>query len=340
VKILATSYAYAPSVGGIETVTDLLAHGFAERGHEVRIVTHTAETDPTGDDFPVFRRPSPTELWKATSWADVVWQNNIALHYLWAPLLQRKPAAVTLACAVFPDFPKKDWRVRLKAALLKRCHVFAISRYVLKGLDVDYDLVGNPFDAGFAGDGRALPRDRDIVFLGRLVSDKGADLLLEALADLKNEALVPTCTIIGDGPERAKLEGMAAELQLGKQVRFTGYLRGEALYGELSRHRIMAVPSRWNEPFGVVALEGIAAGCAVAGSSGGGLPDAIGPCGLTFANNDRKALADALGSLLREPEQIRRCREQAPTHLERFSVDAVTERYLSAFRKLTGKSDL
>lgn len=333
-KILVTSYAYAPSVGGIETVSELMAHAFADQGHEVEVITQTPAKAGGKGRFPVIRKPTPVQLWQAVDRADVVWQNNISLNYLWASLLQRKPTAVTLQCAIFPDFPRKNWRVRLKALLLKHCFIFAISRYVMNDLKQSFELIGNPFDPGFSHQDDSANKDRDIVFVGRLVSDKGGDLLLRSIAALSSQGIKPSCTIIGDGEEKAPLEAMARELGIEPLVRFTGFMQGDALHAEIARHRIMAVPSRWKEPFGIVALEGVAAGCAVVGSSGGGLGDAIGPCGLTFENNDGAALTDALQQLLTQPELIERCRKEAEAHLEKFSVESQSKRYLETFAKL------
>jgi len=311
-----------------------MSKAFAKKGHDISIVTNTpSELGPDADTFPTLRRPSKRALWKATQAADVVWQNNIALNYLWAPLLQGKPTSVTLACAIFPDYPRKDWRVRLKALLLKRCHVFAISHYVLNDLNIPYDLVGNPFDSEFTESKSESTKDRDIVFVGRLVSDKGVDLLLEALATLRSNGLQPNCTIIGDGHEKTALENMSRALGLDDKVHFTGYMKGAPLQAEIARHRIMAIPSRWKEPFGVVALEGIAAGCAIVGSSGGGLTDAIGPCGLTFSNNDGAALTKALERLLTQPELVAQLRAKAASHLEKFSIESQSEHYLRVFEK-------
>ncbi|MFP4070130.1 MAG: glycosyltransferase, partial [Opitutales bacterium] len=308
--------------------------GFAERGHSVEVMTETPATPDHRDPFPVIRSPGPLEVWKAVGRADVVWQNNISLKYLWACLLRGKPTAVTLATALYRHYPRKGLRERLKARLLRRCRVVAISRYVVNDTDLPYELLGNPYEGRIRERARGVEKDRDLVFVGRLVSDKGADLLLEALASLRESGLRPSCTVIGDGPERSSLEAQAASLGLETQLSFTGYLKDAALHREIARHRIMVVPSRWKEPFGVVALEGIAAGCAVVGSSGGGLVDAIGPCGTTFDNDDAKALAGRLRELLEDPERVRRCVEGADEHLARFSVDAQCERYLRIFDEM------
>jgi len=97
----------------------------------------------------------------------------------------------------------------------------------------------------------------------------------------------------------------------------------------LNEARILVVPSLWNEPFGIVALEGIACGLAVVGSAGGGLPEAIGPCGLTFPNGDAAALAARLAELLRRPGRIGELLAAAPAHLARHNPTAAARAYLA-----------
>src|SRR5207302_7541699 len=162
-------------------------------------------------------------------------------------------------------------------------------------------VTGNPYDNGVF---RLLPnivRDKTIAFLGRLVSDKGADLLLQAIKLLQHEGLMPDLTIIGAGPEEQGLRQLTHELGLDRQVTFVGEKSGAPLAELLNRHRILVVPSRWAEPFGVVALEGIACGCVVIGSESGGLKEAIGPCGLVYENGNVRALADQLKRSLNDP---------------------------------------
>jgi len=95
------------------------------------------------------------------------------------------------------------------------------------------------------------------------------------------------------------------------------------------------VPSRYQEPFGIVALEGIACGCVVVGSEGGGLREAIGPCGLTFPNGDASALARCLAQLLRDDESVRALRRPAAQHLLRFRRAKVAGEYLRLMRSLS-----
>jgi len=124
---------------------------------------------------------------------------------------------------------------------------------------------------------------------------------------------------------------MAERLGLGDQVYFTGSKRGKELAEILQQHKILVVPSRYDEPFGVVALEGIACGCVVVGSSGGGLPEAIGPCGMTFPNGDAKALAGILAHLLRQPNECSRLAGKAAEHLAQFHPTVIANAYLTLF---------
>jgi glycogen(starch) synthase len=179
-----------------------------------------------------------------------------------------------------------------------------------------------------------IARDKTIVFVGRLVSDKGVDLLLQALKLLQRDGFSPDLTIVGSGPEETRLRKLSADLGLDRQVTFAGQQSGNALAQTLNRHRVLAVPSRWAEPFGVVALEGIACGCVVVGSQDGGLKEAIGPCGLTFKNGKVDELAAQLRRLINEPETRANLLKNAPEHLPKFYSDAIAAAYLRMMRKM------
>jgi glycogen synthase len=158
-------------------------------------------------------------------------------------------------------------------------------------------------------------RDRELIVVGRLVSDKGVDVLIEALAHLRAQGLAPRLTVVGEGPESARLKALVFDRGVKAQVQFVGVQTGGALARLLNQHQILVVPSRWQEPFGLVALEGIACGCVAVGSAGGGLPEAIGPCGVTFPNGNSARLAEALADLLRHPVARAGYRASAPAHL-------------------------
>lgn len=333
-KILFSSYLFYPSVGGIESVSKILAEKFAAAGNEVHIITQTPGEEIIGANYRIARRPSISKLFGLLNWCDLFFQNNITLRSLILALLRRKPTLVVHQTWLRSTRGEMTWNNRLKRALLPRVTNVAISKAVADSIAGHSFVIGNPYDNAVF---RLMPnnaREKDLVFVGRLVSDKGADLLLRALKSLQRENLQPNLTIVGSGPEENNLRKLTSELSLDRQVTFAGQQSGAELARILNQHRILVVPSRWAEPFGIVALEGIACGCVVVGSKNGGLTEAIGSCGLTFENGEISALAAQLKGLLSEPELIANLRQSAAEHLARFQPDQVAAAYLRLMRKI------
>lgn len=328
-KILLGSHHFFPSTGGIETVSELLAREFVALGHEVRVITQTEG----GGAFPfsVIRRPGAFELLRQVRWGDVFLQNNISLRTLWPLLFVRRPLCIAHQTWITNPDGSIGWPHRLKRFVLRSAKSIAISGAIAEQLPAPSVRIGNPYNDEVFTNLQSVDRAKELIFVGRLVSDKGVDLLLEALAMLDSK---PRLTIAGDGPERARLEKQTTDLKLEAQVDFLGNQSSSELAKILNQHQILVVPSRWREPFGIVALEGIACGCVVVGSADGGLAEAIGPCGLTFPNNDSRALASLLGELLSDPVRCETLRRAADSHLARFTRRQVASMYLDVMNSV------
>jgi glycogen synthase len=328
-RILIYAFAFLPHLGGIETSTDALARGFTRLGHDVRVVTLTP--NPGADDFPfqVYRRPSARQFLRLVCWSDAVLHNHISLRAVWPLLFCRRRWVIAHQTGLRRADGRLGLRNRLKRALLPFARSIAISDSIAADLPKVAATIPNPYADHLFGDLHLAGRPFELAFLGRLVSDKGCGLLLDAMARLGRQGLHPRLLIVGQGPEGASLAGQAKALGIAGQIEFAGPLSGEALVRRLNQARILVVPSLWNEPFGIVALEGIACGLAVVGSSGGGLPEAIGPCGVTFPNGDVAALTARLAELLREPKRIGELLAQAPAHLARHNPEAAASAYLA-----------
>ena len=311
----------------------LLAEEFVRLGHEVTVVTQTPDESAARFSYPVVRQPSIGELRRVIKWCDLFWHSNLSMRTLWPALLLRKPIVITHHGSYCRPPKGIDLRQRLKHAIVQRTTSVAISRAVAACFKTDSVIIPSPYDARrFVDSSPAAERSGDLIFLGRLVTEKGIDVLLQALALLRTRTLSPRLTIVGSGPELFALQHMAEKLGLRQQVTFSGPKSGSELVSLLLEHKILVIPSRYDEPFGVVALEGIACGCIAVGSSGGGLPEAIGPCGVTFPNGDADALARAIEKLLRVPGERRRLTANAPQHLAKFHSAVVAEAYLALFR--------
>jgi glycosyltransferase involved in cell wall biosynthesis len=150
-----------------------------------------------------------------------------------------------------------------------------------------------------------------LLTVGRLVAQKGHDVAVRVLADLRTGApAVPAILrIVGEGPERPALERLATDLGLGcGDVLFAGALGIDEVAHEMAHADVLLVPSVAGadgsiEAFGRVALEGLAAGLAVIASESGGLPEAVGAAGRTVPPGDPAALAQAVREVTRKPPE-------------------------------------
>ena len=330
-RILAVSRSFLPTIGGLETAADALTRAWAEAGHAVTIATQTPGETGLQNNPVVLRRPSPAALLKATRAADLVWHNHLSLRAAWPLALAPRPWVVTHQTWLRSGDGGLSPSFRIKRLVVRSARSVAISRAIAADLPMASVVIPNPYRDKLFRDLKK-PRPFELAFVGRFVSDKGAALLIEALARLKPAGLSPRLLMIGDGPERQKLQAQAQRLELADRVEFAGPRRDEALVQALNSASILVVPSLFNEPFGIVALEGIACGCAVIASRGGGLPDAVGPCGVTFANGDATALTQCLAELLRNPMRRQELLSGAADHLAGFTAAAVAARYLQLFQ--------
>ncbi len=327
-KILLGSHHFFPSTGGIETASALLAREFIKLGHEVHVVTQTPGPGDVG--FPVIRQPSPPELIREVRWCELFLQNNLSLRTMWPVFFVRRPLFIIHQTWISDEHGRVGWLHRLKFLLLRFAGSFAISQAIADRLPGPSQKIGNPYDDDIFKNFGDAARHNDLIFVGRLVSDKGLDVLIDALAILRDSNVDTHLTLAGDGPERQALEEQIARLNLQAQVNFVGQRNSEQLAELLNQHTILVVPSRWPEPFGIVALEGIACGCVVVGSEGGGLAEAIGPCGVRFKSGDSQQLANSLKRLLNDPAERKRLRDNAEAHLAHFTKRNVAISYLEA----------
>lgn len=163
---------------------------------------------------------------------------------------------------------------------------------------------------------------------GRFVPQKGFDVLLRALAELPQASLL----LVGDGPERPRLERLVDELGLRDRVELTGWRTDAAAL--LSAVDAVVVPSR-AEPFGLVALEAMSAGLPVVASAVDGLVEVVtdGVTGLLVPPDDPHLLAEALARVLVDRELSRslgeRGREAARST---FSRERMTEAFEDLYR--------
>ena len=208
-----------------------------------------------------------------------------------------------------------------------------------KGYRGPSTVIGHGIELGFLGprDRAAsrrelgLPDDGPMVsFAGRLVPDKGVDVLLDAVARTPGLSAL----IVGEGPAGGALRAQAARLGIEDRVRFRAPLPMERVAVAFTAGDVVAMPSR-HEPWGRVAVEAMACGVPLVAGAAGHLPALVGDHGRLVRPGDADDLARALREAIEEPEPARservaRAREYAAS----FSWAALAERWEAVYREV------
>ncbi len=253
------------------------------------------------------------------------------LWFTWQNLNRRYPLPFRLIEAY--TLARTDYAI---AGTQGAAHVWREKGYegpmaVIPQFGVDPDL----FSPGPADRLHRLSARRDagrgftIGYVGRLVPEKGVDLILGALTGLPG---VWHLRIVGHGPEEERLKARVRQLGLSHTVTFEGWLpsvRMPAFYRELD---VLVLPSRsrpnWVEQFGRVLIEAMACAVPVVGSDCGEIPNVIGNAGLVFPEEDTDALQAILKRLMRSPDLwsdlARRGRERVLSHFTQARIAAHT----------------
>lgn len=153
-------------------------------------------------------------------------------------------------------------------------------------------------------------RERDILSVGRLVERKGFDVLLRAVAQIKQTRPRVTVTLVGDGPDRGRLEQLRDDLDLRDNVQFAQELSPDELRKAYLSHRVFCqlpreLPNGDIEGFGIVFLEAAAAGLPVVAGNSGGVADAVndGVNGFLVDPLDPMIVAKKMKQILDDPEK-------------------------------------
>lgn len=334
-RLLILSYAFSPSIGGIETVSELLARSLTSRSYDVTIVTSVSGTDDSEEPFRIVRKPSIFALIREIRRAEIVLQSNISLRLSWPlwVLFPRKPFILVHHTPITRPDGRLALVDRFKQWLLWRPYCLSVSNYLAGTIKARSRVVPNPYESTIFRVDPHVKRDFDLIFVGRLVPAKGADTLLRAFKFVVRHRPQSSLMIVGEGPEADPLRKLANSLGIQDRTKFLGSKRGAELAGLMNQHKVLVVPSRSQPPeaLSVVVIEGIACGCIPVASRQGGLPDAVGEVGVLFEEGNVDELAEILLRLLDAPELSDFYGAKIELHLRQFSPETVADAYESHF---------
>lgn len=180
-------------------------------------------------------------------------------------------------------------------------------------------------------------KNQTILCLGRLIKDKGFDLAIEALKKVMKYFPGLKLVISGDGPERKDLEKKSSQMGLLDSVHFTGWIDPDKVPEVMNKASIVMVPSRWEEPFGLVALQAAQMGRPVVASNTGGLPEIVKDkeTGLLFERENVNDLAEKILFLIRNPkksvEMGKKAKKRAESH---FNMRVTSKKYDLLYKRL------
>ncbi|HYF47383.1 MAG TPA: glycosyltransferase family 4 protein [Acidimicrobiales bacterium] len=354
---------FHPYIGGVEVLASHFLPALVERGHEPVVVTSHGALDLPDDDewqgVPVHRRPFTASLarGRADEVADLVadvaaLKRRVAPDVVHVNVTDASPFFHLRTRAAHPCPSVVSLRVTvggggpasLLADLLASADaVTAVSEAALAAA-VDVTPSTEPRarailnalpDPGVA-DGPPAGGPV-LVGAGRLVGDKGFDLAIRAMPAVRAAHPGAVLRIAGDGPERADLEGLARELGVIDAVELLGWVDPERLPAVLAEATVVVVPSRWEEAFGLVALQAAQVARPVVATRVGGLPEVVdhGTTGTLVPVDDVDALAGALLELLAEPDRAARMGGAARARARRvFTFERYVDEHLALYEEL------
>src|SRR6266542_6270440 len=172
-KVLMLTIPFAPKLGGVETVVELLSRALVEKSHHVCVATMQPSNGEDHFPFVVLRRPSAFQLLRAFWHCDQVIFHGPTLRLGWPAFLV--PRRAWLVHHIWPPADKAVIKGFVRKLLYWRCKHLAVSRALAAAVPAPATVIANPFDhSKFQTQGKPS-RDRDLIFLGRLVPLKGVE---------------------------------------------------------------------------------------------------------------------------------------------------------------------
>lgn len=359
-----SEYFSSQMAGGAEILCSKILTAMKSRGFEFQIICNqsTADLPPQGswEEIPIHRFPFHQALQNDFSLIKKIRGQISRIKSDWMPrlihchssfpsiffdMITHKEYPLARLFTLHADFPfpaSPESYFRKYLALVD--YLTSVSQFTLDNFKKSFPQYGGPFRLipNALPNPPSLERPSDwknpiLGCLGRLHVDKGFDVAIQALQILRQRFPHVRLQIAGVGPEGENLKGLVKKLGLDKAIDFVGWIPNEEVGQWIQSVNFLLIPSRWEEPFGLVALEAAQQGRPVIASKVGGLAQVV--CheetGLLVEKEDHQALAEAAGKLIENPELATQQGERAQRHVrENYCFKKMIDKYEEVYNEI------
>lgn len=335
-KILIYCPSYKANSGGLENMTLQLANYFRREGNVVNIISFQTPLRVENTDW-IHYKPSVVKQILLFMNSDVFYMPNISLKGMWLFTFNPLKNWVVSHNGWYGDYQANGSKRILEYFKIKLSTIaknIAVSHTVSEYLGIKCEIIPNCYDCGVFYYRPHIVREHTVVFVGRLVSDKGIDILIKACENLWSSGIQAQLHVIGDGPEINWIRSYMSNTSNADKIVLHGYLSGKDLAEQLNRHKVLVVPSKCPEGFGLVVLEGLSSGCKVIVSDMGALSEVLGEFGEVFSLDNIEKLSQLIKDALTETELNIDLRSlKLRKYLDLHSIENIGKAYLNVFAR-------
>jgi len=329
--IVIMTRSFFPETGGIAVFGSILACGLENRNYKVEVITNSVidfgSSNKASVSFPILRRGKFFEVANLVQRADLVILSHFSIKYFIYPLIFRKKRIVISHNAIQCDGHKLNLKERFKNIIISQNLNVCVSNTLAKYYSNKPTVIRNGINLALDVSTDNSKFSKDLIFVGRPIPNKGLLTLLKAISvyeKMFHNTL--RATVVTDLDKWPSTRKFIEKLGLASELNIVASLENDQVRKLMSQHRYIVVPTISEEPFGLVAIEGLHAGCIPIVSNFGGLREAtLGRC-ITFPNGDFLKLA----KVIRECKlNYNKCREEIFDNLEvgNYSAEKMIDQY-------------
>ena len=211
--------------------------------------------------------------------------------------------------------------------------IFCVSKYVKNKFLVGFNFTPSNIHVLYNGIERKYahfpPKKNEILFVGRLVKEKGINLFVDALENVALKLPNWKFCIVGSSHlgTNKKMSSFAKKyskklLAIGKQAYFTGYLSHDEVQKKMRDASIVVVPSLWDEPFGLVVAEAMSNGAAIITSFSGGIPEIIGKNGIVIEEINKTKLENAILFIASDKKSLKKYQKLSWKNFKHTAIES------------------